>query len=997
MRDWGAQMLEYKKTRRFILSLIFLVVWTGAWANPLRVVTDNNYPPYVFQGQSGQVEGYVVDIWTLWEKKTGVKVEFTAMQWSEAQRTMLDGEADVIDMIFRTPARERLYDYSSAYAKLPVGIYVHPSINGIVDANSVQGFSVGVQRGDACIDKLTSLGIINLQAFPNYESILAAAESGSIKMFCMDEEPANYFLYLYRDRTRFAKAFTLYEGEFHWAVAKGNAATFELVSKGMQAITAAEREALRAKWFKYPIQFKPYLQIVLALIGGSLLVIIAGYVWIRSLRRAVAKKTTEIRLSNELLQKTAAQLAIEKAQLRTIFDNSPDAMVLKDNRGVYIDCNAVFLSMIGSPREQVIGSTDKEIFPDQKFVAGVRGRDQEVLQGSYPIRYETSVTNVTGEVIELEVIKIPFAVTDNEQAGILAVARDITERRRAERELRISAVAFESHDGMIITDRNAIIERVNSAYTRITGYSATEAIGHTPRLAKSGLHEPGFYQEMWRQLESEGYWTGEITDKHRSGSLFTARLSITAVRDENGNVIHFVGCFQDVTAEKQAREQADHLKLFDQLTDLPNRTLFEDRLAHALLNSEKQQELGAVIMLDLDYFQKINDALGHTLGDQLLVETARRIRTVSQEADTLCRFSGDSFMLLLEYLGADPNAAASRALAISDQIRQAIAEPLNLNGLRLVCTASIGVTLFFCQRTSVETLLRQAEMAMYKSKKGGRNAVSFFEDALQAETERRHWMENELRVAISNKQLDLYYQVQVDTCERPIGAEALIRWIHPERGVIPPNEFIPLAEETGLILAIGSWVIETACNQLARWSLQDDLNSMKLAINVSTRQFDSERFVEDIEDELKRTGIDATKLKLEVTESLAIDDFDKSITKLRKLRDRGFRISIDDFGTGNSSLRYLTRLPITQLKIDKSFVDNLPSNQRDGMLAQTIIAMGRGLGLDVIAEGVETPDQKNYLETHGCHAFQGYLFGKPLPLAEFEAAVREMNESAARP
>ncbi len=990
-------MREFEKTWRFTLSLIFLVLSTSAWANSLRVVTDNNYPPYVFQNHSGQVEGYVVDIWKLWEKKTGVKVEFRAMQWSEAQRTLLDGEADVIDMIFRTPVREKLYDYSPAYAKLPVGIYVHPSINGIVDATSMQGFSVGVQRGDACIDKLASLGIVNLQAFPNYESILTAAESGSIKMFCMDEEPANYFLYLYRDRIRFAKAFTLYGGEFHWAVAKGNAATFELVSKGMQAISADEWEALRAKWFKYPVQFKPYLQIVLVLVGGALLVIVAGYVWIRSLRRAVARKTTEIRLSNELLQKTAAQLAVEKAQLRTIIDNSPDAMALKDKHGVYIDCNAVFLSMIGIQREQVIGSTDKEIFQDQNFVAGVRGRDQEVLQSGYPIRYETTVANATGEIVDLEVIKVPFAVTDNEQVGILAVARDITQRRRAERELRIAAVAFDSHDGMIITDRNAVIERVNSAYTRITGYSANEAIGHTPSLARSGLHEPRFYQEMWRQLETEGYWTGEITDKHRSGSLFTARLSITAVRDENDQVIHYVGCFQDVTAEKQASELAEHLKLFDQLTDLPNRSLFEDRLSHALRNSEKQQEFGAVIMLDLDLFQKINDTFGHALGDQLLVEMAHRIRLVSQEADTLCRFSADSFMLMVEYLGADPNAAAGSALAISEKIRQAIAEPLDLNGLRLVCTASIGVTLFFCQRTSVETLVRQAEMAMYKSKKGGRNTVSFFEKALQAETERRHWMENELREAISKKRLELYYQVQVDSSERAIGAEALIRWIHPERGVISPNEFIPLAEETGQILAIGSWVIETACDQLASWSLQNDLNSLILAINVSTRQFNSDRFVEDIEDELKRTRIDPTKLKLEVTESLAIDDFDNSIAKLKKLRDRGLRISIDDFGTGNSSLRYLTRLPISQLKIDKSFVDNLPSSRRDGMLAQTIIAMGQGLGLDVIAEGVETHDQKAYLETHGCHAFQGYLFGKPLPLAEFEAAVRRMNESTARP
>lgn len=960
-------------------------------ARNLRVVTDNNYPPYVFPGLDGSPQGYAVDLWKLWSQKTGVTVDFHAMQWEVAQQTLLDGRANVIDMIFRTPARERLYEFSPPYAVLPVGIFVDTSINGIVDTASMQGFAVGVQSGDACVDTLTGLGIGNLVPYTNYEAILSAARASEIKMFCMDETPANYYLYLYRDQLRFSKAFTLYSGAFHWAVKKGDTDTFELVRDGMAMITASEREALQKKWFSQPIEFRPYLRVVLFVIGVALVVLGAAMLWIRFLRRLVHARTAEIRQKNEALEQAAHELMLEQAQLRALFDSSPDGMALKDRDGVYIDCNAGAERVFGRPREQIIGYTDDQLFEDKAFVAFVRQDDEDILRHGQRRTYEKEFKTLDGTTCESEIVKVPVRAANGLIEGVLVVAYDITERRQAERELRIAAVAFESQDGMMITNARGVIERINAAFARMSGYTSAEVVGQSPRFLKSEVHAPTFYKTIRDALRSKGYWAGEIANRHRNGGLFITRLSITVVPDRHGRPLHYVCNFQDISAEKQAQELAEHLKLFDQLTNLPNRILLEDRITHALANSTELGEFGAVMMLDLDFFHKVNDSRGHAIGDQLLIEVVQRMQTLARDGETLGRFTGDSFVLMLENLGLDRQAAAAQAQAVAEALRQTVAEPMMINGHRIVCTASIGVTLFCGQQTLPDTLLRQAELAMYKSKRLGRNAVRFFEDAMQSELDRRNLLEEELREALRQHQLTLYYQIQVDAAGHSIGAEALVRWIHPVRGVVPPTAFIPLAEETGLIEPIGRWALTTACRQLARWAHQDGFRHLSLAVNVSPRQFRSEHFVQDVLDELENTGAPVDKLKLEVTESLAIDDFEASVTKLQQLKASGIRISLDDFGTGNSSLNYLTKLPLAQLKIDKSFVDELPASHRDAMVAQTIIAMGRGLELDVIAEGVETRAQHEYLVAQGCHAFQGYLFGKPQPADAFEATVRKYS------
>lgn len=987
-------LLGRSLSRLLAVALATLSFGVQADGGKLRVVTDNNYPPYVFPGPDGSPQGYVVDLWKLWEEKTGASVALQAMQWADAQRAILDGRADVIDMIFRTPVREQLYDFSQPYATLPVSIFVDPSINGIVDAGSMQGFAVAVQRGDACIDRLTTLGVTNLVPYASYEAVLAAARDGDIKMFCMDEKPANYYLYLYRDQVKFTRAFTLYEGQFHWAVAKGDAGAFARVQEGMARITPAELEALSKKWLAKPLEFRSYLRIILMVAGIALAVLAVAMLWIRFLRGLVYARTAEIHQKNEALEQAARELVVEKAQLRAIFDSSPDGMALKDRNGVYVDCNAVLARGFGLARAQIIGRSDDQLFEDKDFVATVRKNDAEVLGQGASHRYERRFEAADGTAYELEIVKVPVRLAaDGAIDGVLVVAHDLTARRRAESELRIAAAAFESQDGMMITNGRGVIERINSAFTRMSGYPAEEVVGCTPRFLKSDVHDPDFYSAMWGAVARKGYWAGEIVNRHRDGGLFITRLSITAVCDTQGRPLHHVCSYQDISAERQARELAERLKLYDQLTNLPNRSLLEDRITHALANSAERGELGAVMMLDLDLFQKVNDSWGHGVGDRLLTEMVRRMQGVADNGETLGRFSGDSFVLMLENLGHDRQAAAGRAQDLAEAVRQAIAVPMTIEGRRISSTATIGVTLFRGREASPETLLRQAELAMYKGKNMGRNVVRFFEDAMQSELDRRNLLEEELREAIENHQLVLHYQVQVDAEGLPIGAEALIRWIHPVRGLVPPFVFIPLAEETGLIEPIGRWVLATACQQLAQWSYDDLFSRLTLAVNVSPPQFKAASFVQDVFDELERAGVPARTLKLEVTESLAIDDFDASVDKLRQLRARGVRISLDDFGSGNSSLNYLTKLPLSQLKIDKSFVDELPASHRDAMVAQTIIAMGQGLELDVIAEGVETRAQHEYLVAQGCHAFQGYLFGKPLPVDAFEAAVRERASS----
>jgi diguanylate cyclase (GGDEF)-like protein/PAS domain S-box-containing protein len=571
---------------------------------------------------------------------------------------------------------------------------------------------------------------------------------------------------------------------------------------------------------------------------------------------------------------------------------------------------------------------------------------------------------------------------------LIGTNTDITERKMAEASLRIAATAFESQEAIVVTDADAVILRVNPAFTAITGYSAEEAIGKTPRILKSGRHDQAFYQSMWESLLRTGSWQGEIWDRRKNGELYVEWLTITAVKAEDGQVTHYVGIQNDITQRKAAEDEIKYLAFYDPLTRLPNRRLLHDRLQQALASSTRSGRHGALLFIDLDNFKTLNDAQGHDRGDLLLQQVAHRLTACIREGDSVARLGGDEFVVILEDLSNTAADAATHAETVGEKIIAMLNRPYDLAGLEHHSTPSMGVTLFSNQRETIDELLKRADLAMYQAKSAGRNTLRFFDPEMQAVVNARAALELNLREGLRNAQFLLYYQAQLDR-GRVTGAEVLLRWQHPERGFVSPADFIPLAEDTGLILPLGQWVLTTACQQLCAWAADPLFAALSLSVNVSSRQFRQPGFVELVLTTLAATGADPHKLKLELTESLLLDNVEGTIAKMSQLKAHGVGFSLDDFGTGYSSLAYLKRLPLDQLKIDQSFVRDVLTDPNDAAIAKTIIALAHSLGLGVMAEGVEVEAQRDFLADSGCHTYQGYFFSRPLPLEGFETFFRQ--------
>lgn len=575
-----------------------------------------------------------------------------------------------------------------------------------------------------------------------------------------------------------------------------------------------------------------------------------------------------------------------------------------------------------------------------------------------------------------------------EAARVVVVSRDITERKQAEQWERIAATAFESQQGMFITDANAVILRVNQAFTDITGYTADDCIGQTPKLLSSGRHDASFYAAMRESIERSGIWQGEIWNRRKNGEIFPEWLTISAVRDGDGVVTHYVSALTDMSAHKAAQEEIRHLAFYDALTGLPNRRLLHDRLRVAIASSGRTERQGALLFIDLDNFKTLNDTLGHDMGDRLLQQVGLRLSSCVREGDTVARLGGDEFVVMLENLGERPEEAAGQSRIVGEKILSVLNRPYQLPGHDYHNTPSVGITLFGGQQVGIDELMKRADLAMYEAKASGRNALRFFDPRMQAVVTARAEIEKDLRAAIERQHFFLAYQPQVDASGQVIGAEALLRWQHQQRGTVSPAEFIPVAEETGLILPLGLWVLETACAQAALWAARPGRERFTVSVNVSARQFRQANFVDQVLAVLARSGAHPRNLKLELTESMLLDNVQDIIAKMSALKARGVGFSLDDFGTGYSSLSYLKQLPLDQLKIDQSFVRDLLTDPNDEVIARTIIALARTLGLSVIAEGVESFEQQDALAAQGCLAYQGYLFSRPLALADFEAFLR---------
>jgi diguanylate cyclase (GGDEF)-like protein/PAS domain S-box-containing protein len=663
---------------------------------------------------------------------------------------------------------------------------------------------------------------------------------------------------------------------------------------------------------------------------------------------------------------------------RLLLNHSPVGIFHYDTNLVITYCNERFADILHNSVDGIVGS-DMKTLKDQSILSASRN----ALKGEI-VHYEGQYwATFSGASIWIDMTCAPSREGTGRIVGGIAIVRDITERKQAEEMLRISAIAFESQSAMIVTAPNSVILRVNRAFTKLTGYSAQEVLGQTPHVLSSGRHDKAFFEEMWGTLKKTGYWQGEVWNRRKNGMIVAEWLTIAAVTAPDGSITHYVGTFSDITENKDAVAEIHRLAYYDPLTHLPNRRLLQDRLGQILAAATRNGLYGAILFLDLDNFKTLNDTRGHDAGDQLLVEVARRLRAAVREGDIVGRLGGDEFVVLLEDLSAEAEMAAMLTKQVGEKLLDSLACPYNFDGYEFHCTASIGIRLYR-ELETVEDLLRHADLAMYQAKTSGRNTLRFFDPSMQAMVTARADMEKDLRRALEQNQFKLYFQSQVFSNCQIVGAEVLLRWQHPERGLVSPLEFIPLAEKTSLILPIGQWVLETACAQLKAWEGNPRTRQLRLAVNVSARQFRHPDFVAQMQQVLNSNAINPELLKLELTESLVLDNINDTIIKMHALREIGVRFSLDDFGTGYSSFSYLTQLPLDQLKIDRSFVHNIGVKSTDAIIVQTIIGMAHNLGIEVIAEGVETESQRAFLEQHGCPACQGYLFSKPVPIHEFE-------------
>ncbi|HMY78410.1 MAG TPA: EAL domain-containing protein [Thauera aminoaromatica] len=596
----------------------------------------------------------------------------------------------------------------------------------------------------------------------------------------------------------------------------------------------------------------------------------------------------------------------------------------------------------------------------------VRGAIAEIAAG----RRDARIGQATG-VAELDALS----------EGIDRMALEIGKR---EGELqRLSMVIEQSPESIVITDTAGCILYVNEAFQRITGYARDEVLGRNPRILNGGLTPRATYEQMWATLLAGEVWRGEFHNVRKDGSAYLELATIAPIKDAGGTVTHYVAVKEDITQRKQSEALLHRLAYFDALTGLPNRALLHDRIAQAIRSGVRRESFGMLMLVDIDRFRQLNDTLGHAAGDRLLCEVAARLRASVREEDTVARHGDDDFAVLVERIGETEADALSHAEYVARKLQRTLQQPYVLGGTegdRHFATLSFGISLFHDGVSSLESLLKQAEVALYRAKQDGRDIVRFFNPEMQAVVDAHARLEARMHEALEANAFRLFFQPQVNRRGVVIGAEALLRWPLDGGVMVSPAEFIPLAEDTGHIVRLGSWVLRSACAQLARWQMNETTRHLKIAVNVSARQFHQPDFVASVKDTVRAAGVDPCRLELELTESAILSDMDETIRRMNELRALGIRFALDDFGTGYSSLSYLKRLPLDQLKIDQSFVRDMAEDEGSEAIVLAILSLSHALGLEVVAEGVERPEQRDFLRHHGCDCFQGYLFGKPLPM-----------------
>ncbi len=672
----------------------------------------------------------------------------------------------------------------------------------------------------------------------------------------------------------------------------------------------------------------------------------------------------------------------EASRSRLLLDAIPEAVLTLDRRGVIQSCNAATLAMFGVESHELVGKPLDQLLPASQRESHARlvGTFMASPDGT-PLVRTVNARRKDGKVFpaRVNVIDVPQA----RGRMVAAVVTDLSERQQIESRLLVAEKVLESTvEGVMVTDPRGMIQWVNNAFCTISGFERDEVIGENASLLKSGFQGLDFYKTMWQQIRSDGQWQGEIWNRRKDGEAYLEWLTIKAVSDEAGTIKHFVGVFSDISRHKRAEETIKHLTYYDGVTRLPNRYLFRDRVAQAIERAQRGGRMVALVLVSLDRFKQVNETLGHSTGDALLREVAQRLARSVRGQDTVARLRGDSFCCVLTDLahGQDATPVVSRVI-------DAFGTAFNPNGHELFATASIGISAFPVDGADVDELVQKAETAMNRSKDKAENTFQFYTPEMNANNRERLRLETDLRKAVTNGDLVLYYQPKVETVSgRLVGSEALVRWQHAELGMIPPGKFIPIAEETGLILQVGHWVLQAACLQIKAWQ-RDGLPPQRVAVNLSAHQFRQPELVETVVRVLDQTGVDPNLIELELTESAVMHNADVAVRRMLDLHEAGIRLAIDDFGTGYSSLSHLKRFPLDKLKIDRSFIQDIGSNAAGEEIVSAILAMAHSLNLSVVAEGVETAAQLEVLRRMRCDEIQGFYFSPPVPAPRFAEFV----------
>ncbi|MHA7878327.1 MAG: EAL domain-containing protein [Saccharospirillum sp.] len=941
----------------------------------LRVgVYDNE--PKIFETAQGRPSGIFIDLLEGIANTQDWTLEYVRCEWQRCLADLEAGRLDLLPDVALTPQRRDRLDFHRQAALHSWSQLYSRRGADLVSVFQLDGKRVAVLEGAVqqaeFLSMMDDFGIdVTVVGVRHYDQAFAQLQRGEV-----DVAVVNYQYGAYRavDFGLQLTPIVFQPVSLYFAATPGrHAEVLEAIDLQLSVWLQSPQSyyfSVIDRWQpEPPRQLLPiYAWLGLALLTALLGLFVAASLW---LRQQVERKTRDLVHSEQ--------------KLNTILDSVGAYVFIKDTELRYQYVNRPFRERIRSSGAEMLGKRDDEVF-GERVAALLSKNDQKVLQEGRSVTIEENLPAQPGDAPRTYLsVKIPLRNDASEVYGLCGISTDITDRKQAEESRRLAATVFQSQEAMLIADASRTILDANRAFCDLTGFS--ERVLRHRRLDNlaSRRQDGAFYQAVWNAVSRNGHWQGHLWLRHRRGHDIPVRMMVSAVTDASDKISHYVLTLQDVAEEIAYQQRISKLAFTDTLTGLSNRHALLDRLN--VLDKHQPDSGLALLILDVDNFKDINDILGHEQGDAMLQEIASRLNRSMQPDDRIVRLASDEFAVLREHASAIHFATfQEQMLALCHVAKQALEEEYRLGNDRYRCSVTVGLALWQPgQDIRPGHLMKQADLALHQAKESESRSIQLYTPALQMAIRARYDLEVELRKAIERNEFCLMYQPQVDEKGLPCGVEALIRWQHPDRGLISPAEFIPIAERSGLIVPLGRWVISEACRQLIAWSEDESMASMSCAVNVSARQFRSVDFVDHLSSVLSDTGVDPKRLKIELTETLLIDDIDSAVEKISALNQLGVQVSLDDFGTGYSSLSYLKRLPLNQLKIDQTFVCDVLHDNTAAMIARSIIGLGESLELEVIAEGVETNEQYEWLKQAGCHAYQGYLFTRPVD-AE---AVRE--------